>query len=74
MEAVNPATGKTIKTYEEMTPAEVEKIIVQSHEAHLAWKRTDFAHRAGLRLRHPARLGVRSSPRPAPPLCDGPER
>jgi succinate-semialdehyde dehydrogenase/glutarate-semialdehyde dehydrogenase len=48
MEAVNPATGKTIKTYEEITPAEVEAIIKQSHEAHLAWKRTDFAHRAGL--------------------------
>ncbi len=48
MEAVNPATGKTIKTYEEMTPAEVERIIERSHEAHLAWKRTGFPHRAGL--------------------------
>jgi succinate-semialdehyde dehydrogenase/glutarate-semialdehyde dehydrogenase len=48
MEAVNPATGKTIRTYEEMTPAEVEATIRQSHEAHLEWKRTSFAHRAGL--------------------------
>jgi succinate-semialdehyde dehydrogenase/glutarate-semialdehyde dehydrogenase len=48
MEVVNPATGKTTNSYEEMTPAEVEKIVQQAHEAHLDWKRTSFAHRAGL--------------------------
>jgi len=48
MDVVNPATGKTINSYEEMTPAEVETIVQQAHEAHLEWKRTSFAHRAGL--------------------------
>jgi len=60
MDVVNPATGKTIKTYEEMTPAEVEKIVQQSHEAHRAWKRTSFAHRAGLMKKAAAVIRARA--------------
>jgi succinate-semialdehyde dehydrogenase/glutarate-semialdehyde dehydrogenase len=48
MEAINPANGETIKTYEEMTPADVENIVGQAHKAHLGWKRTSFSTRAGL--------------------------
>jgi len=49
--AVNPATGETIKTYEEMTPAEVGQVITQAHEAFLDWKHTAFAERASLMQR-----------------------
>jgi succinate-semialdehyde dehydrogenase / glutarate-semialdehyde dehydrogenase len=44
--AVNPATGETIKTYDEMTPAEVGHAIVQAHHTFLEWKQTTFAERA----------------------------
>jgi len=44
----NPATGETLKTYDEMDHREVESIIEQSHEAFFAWRETPFAHRAGL--------------------------
>ena len=32
LSAVNPSTGETIKTYEEMTPTEVKRVISQAHE------------------------------------------
>jgi succinate-semialdehyde dehydrogenase/glutarate-semialdehyde dehydrogenase len=44
--AVNPATGETINTYDEMTPAEVGQAIVQAHHTFLEWRRTTFAERA----------------------------
>ena len=31
LQAINPATGETIKTYDEMTPAEMGQIITQAH-------------------------------------------
>ena len=48
IEAVNPATDELIKTYDEMTPADVSAAITQAHETWLTWKNTSFAHRAGL--------------------------
>jgi succinate-semialdehyde dehydrogenase / glutarate-semialdehyde dehydrogenase len=44
--AVNPATGQTIKTYDEMTPADVDRVVTQAHQAFLEWKQTTFAERA----------------------------
>lgn len=44
--SINPATGKTIKTYEEMPPQAVEKNIRQAHGAFWDWKRTGFPERA----------------------------
>jgi len=46
--AVNPATGETVKTYEEMTPDQVRISIEESHQAHLSWRRTTFPERAAL--------------------------
>ena len=46
--ALNPATGKTIKTYEEPSPEEVKDIIKQSHQAFLEWRKTNFLERARL--------------------------
>src|SRR5262245_22255076 len=51
MTAINPATGDTIKTYEEMTSGEVHHVITQAHEAFLEWRQTPFTERARLMQR-----------------------
>jgi len=48
IQSINPATGETLKTYQEMTPAAVIEIIGKTHQAFLAWRGTTFAHRANL--------------------------
>jgi succinate-semialdehyde dehydrogenase / glutarate-semialdehyde dehydrogenase len=49
--AVNPATGETIHEYDDVPWADVEGMIRSAHEAHGAWRRTSFAHRAHLMRR-----------------------
>ena len=44
--SINPTTGATIATYEEMSPDEVRHIIGESHQAFLAWRQTPFLERA----------------------------
>jgi succinate-semialdehyde dehydrogenase/glutarate-semialdehyde dehydrogenase len=51
MEVVNPATGQVIKTYEELTPEEVNLAVEKSHDAFLDWRRTTFSERARLMKR-----------------------
>ena len=51
MTVVNPATGETIKTYEELTPAAARDVIAQTHGAFLDWKYTPFAERGRLMKR-----------------------
>jgi succinate-semialdehyde dehydrogenase/glutarate-semialdehyde dehydrogenase len=51
LSAVNPATGETIKTYDEMTPTEVKRVITQAHETFADWKHTTFAERARMMQR-----------------------
>jgi succinate-semialdehyde dehydrogenase/glutarate-semialdehyde dehydrogenase len=46
LHAVNPATGETIKTYDELTPDEVGHIVTQAHNTFQDWKQTTFAERA----------------------------
>lgn len=46
IETVNPATGKVIQRYQEMSDSEVEKIIHDSHAAYLKWREFDFSKRA----------------------------
>ena len=46
MESVNPATGDTIRTYDEMTPAQTAAAVEDAHEAWKAWRTTTFADRA----------------------------
>jgi len=48
MVALNPANGSLIRTYEETTDLEVEAAIALAHDAHLAWRKTPFSHRAEL--------------------------
>jgi succinate-semialdehyde dehydrogenase / glutarate-semialdehyde dehydrogenase len=51
LHAVNPATGATLKTYEQMTPAEVRGALEHAHAAFLGWRQTGFAERARLMKR-----------------------
>src|SRR6266516_2531777 len=51
IQAVNPTTGATIKTYPEMTPAEVQSGIEKAHAAFLGWRQTRYAERARLMKR-----------------------
>jgi succinate-semialdehyde dehydrogenase/glutarate-semialdehyde dehydrogenase len=44
--AINPTTGETINTYEEMAPAKVAQAIAQAHDAFLSWRQTSMAERA----------------------------
>ncbi len=46
--AMNPATNKVIKTYDEMTPEKVKKVIEKAHEAFLSWRNTTNTERANL--------------------------
>ncbi len=46
--AINPSTGDTIATYDEMTSEEVELTINRVQVAFFHWRRTDFAERANL--------------------------
>ena len=48
LESLNPATGETIATYDEMTPGEVSEILGRAHRAFLDWRRTSFEERAEL--------------------------
>ncbi|MGH7874738.1 MAG: NAD-dependent succinate-semialdehyde dehydrogenase [Candidatus Binatia bacterium] len=44
--SINPATGKTIKTYDEMTPEQAAAAVAQAHERWRTWRATPFAERA----------------------------
>ena len=44
--SVNPATGKTIRTYEEMTPEAAAAAVAQAHETWQTWRTASFATRA----------------------------
>ena len=48
IQSINPATGETIRSYEETDPREVERIIAAGHAAFLEWSRTSFAERSRL--------------------------
>ena len=48
IEAINPTTGETIKTYRENTPAEIRDITKGADEAFHSWRRTGFAERSAL--------------------------
>jgi succinate-semialdehyde dehydrogenase/glutarate-semialdehyde dehydrogenase len=45
IQSVNPATGATLETFEETSPAEVERILARAHAAFLDWRQTPFVDR-----------------------------
>jgi succinate-semialdehyde dehydrogenase/glutarate-semialdehyde dehydrogenase len=55
LSSVNPATGKTLRTYDEMSASEVDAIVDRAHRAHLDWRETSFADRSRL-MRAAARI------------------
>ncbi len=48
IESINPATGQKVKSYDEMSPAQVGQAIQSAHDAFTEWRLTSFAHRAEL--------------------------
>src|SRR3990172_12994915 len=48
IESINPATGKTIRTRDEMSPSEVDAILDRAHQAHLDWRESAFSDRSRL--------------------------
>ncbi len=46
LDAVNPATGELLKTYDEMTPAETASAVEEAHAAWTSWRMVTFAERA----------------------------
>ncbi len=46
MTSVNPATGETIRSYDEMGPEQVSAAIAEAHEAWQAWRTVRFSDRA----------------------------
>ena len=44
--SINPATGETLKTYDETTPEQAAAAVAQAHETWRAWRTTPFAERA----------------------------
>ncbi|OGU72463.1 MAG: succinate-semialdehyde dehydrogenase [Ignavibacteria bacterium RBG_16_34_14] len=43
IKSINPANGKEIKSYKEMSLEEIESIIIKANTAFLNWKDTDFS-------------------------------
>ncbi|MGH2461555.1 MAG: NAD-dependent succinate-semialdehyde dehydrogenase [Chloroflexota bacterium] len=46
IQTINPATGQVVKTFEEMSEAEVERALAQAQAAYEGWRETTFAVRA----------------------------
>jgi len=46
IESVNPATGDTLKTYDEMTPQQTAAAVDEAHTAWKSWRTTPFSGRA----------------------------
>ena len=48
IQAINPATGETFASYQEMTDDGLRDAVGKAHNAFLDWRRTGFSSRAGL--------------------------
>ncbi|HEY7429785.1 MAG TPA: aldehyde dehydrogenase family protein, partial [Streptosporangiaceae bacterium] len=44
---INPATGETVKTYDEMSEPDVERCLASAAAVHQSYRLTSFAERAG---------------------------
>ena len=44
---INPATGETVQTYDEMSEADVERCLAAAATAHASYRLTSFDDRAG---------------------------
>ncbi len=48
--SINPATGETVKTYQDHSDADVERILSEAHAAFQGWRRVSFQER-GTKMR-----------------------
>ena len=46
LDVVNPATGETLRTYDEMTPQQTASAIEEAHAAWTSWRKASFSERA----------------------------
>ena len=46
LKSINPATEEEIKTYEEMNPDEIEKIVSSADKTFIEWRKTSFSTRS----------------------------
>jgi len=46
--SINPASGKPIKTYNEITPEETSLLVTQAQETWRSWRNTTFGQRTQL--------------------------
>ena len=58
--STNPANGETVAEHEEHTAEEVARMITETHERHLEWRRTSFDHRADVLRAVADRLDARA--------------
>lgn len=54
-EVINPATGKKIRNYEELSVDDASKAVDKAHEVWVQWRNTTFKERAGY-MRNAARI------------------
>ena len=59
--SINPATGKPIRTYQEMAPDAAAAAVVQAHSAWQAWRSIPFSRRAPLMKKAASLLRQRKS-------------
>jgi len=45
IKSINPANGETLKTYDEMTPAEAASAVGEAHDTWTSWRKITFAER-----------------------------
>ena len=48
MDVINPVNGKTIRSYEELSPADVETAIERADSSFSAWRHTSLPERSAL--------------------------
>lgn len=59
LDVVNPATGETVATYDEMSPGDAAAAVTAAYQAFLQWRRTAFDERAALMRKAAERLRAR---------------
>src|SRR5213592_3169666 len=53
--SINPSSGEVLESFEEATPATLERVLAHAWQAFLGWRESTFAERAA-RLREVARV------------------
>ncbi|MDG5767659.1 NAD-dependent succinate-semialdehyde dehydrogenase [Balneolales bacterium ANBcel1] len=60
IEVTNPASGKTVRTFDTISKEEMWRVVDKSHDTFLEWRNTSFEHRSGLMKKAAALLRERA--------------